>query len=241
MNTPRSRLIVALDLPDRATALAAVNRLAGHTGHFKIGLELFVREGPRLVEEIRGRGESVFLDLKMHDIPNTVAAAVRSASKLGVQMLTVHAAGGRSMLEAAQQAALSSTDPPLLLAVTALTSLSPSDIHSIGIGTTTQEWVNQLASLAIESGIRGIVTSALEAANLRSMFGSAPQLVIPGIRPAGEATQDQSRIARPAEAMRAGADYLVVGRPILKAADPARAADDIVDEIEAAMRELARH
>lgn len=241
MITSRSRLIVALDLPDRATALTAVNRLAGHTGHFKIGLELFVREGPRLVEEICGRGESVFLDLKMHDIPNTVAAAVRSASKLGVRMLTVHAAGGRSMLEAAQQAALSSTDPPLLLAVTGLTSLSESDVHSIGIGTTTQEWVNQLASLAIESGIRGLVTSALEAAQLRRSFGSVLQLVIPGIRPTGEATQDQSRIAQPAEAIRAGGDYLVVGRPILKAADPARAADNIVGEIEAAMRELAGH
>ena len=231
MNDPQLRLIVALDVPDRAAAIQAVDRLSGHVGYFKVGLEIFTREGPRLVEEIRGRGEKVFLDLKLHDIPNTVAGAVRSACKLGVQMLTLHASGGPKMLAAAGQEARSSSSPPLLLAVTALTSLSEAEINGLGVPGSVEQWVERLAAAARDSGIPGIVASSQELSILRSKFGNALQYVIPGIRPAGAALQDQSRAATPGEAVRAGADYIVVGRPILKASDPAKAADQIVKEI----------
>jgi len=231
MSDPRLKLIVALDVPDRAAAIQAVDRLSGHVGYFKVGLEIFTREGPRLVEEIRGRGEKVFLDLKLHDIPNTVAGAVRSACKLGVQMLTLHASGGPKMLAAADQEARSSNSPPLLLAVTALTSLSEAEINGLGIPGSVEQWVERLATAARDSGIRGIVASSKELSMLRSKFANALQYVIPGIRPAGAALQDQSRAATPGEAIKAGADYIVVGRPILQAPDPARAADQIVKEI----------
>jgi orotidine-5'-phosphate decarboxylase len=231
MNDPRARLIVALDVPDRAAALHAVDQLSGHVGFFKIGLEIFTREGPRLVEEIRNRGENVFLDLKLHDIPNTVRGAVRSACKLGVQMLTIHASGGPAMLAVACQEAQSFSSPPLLLAVTALTSLSSDDVQAVGIGASVEAWVERLATLAYDSGIRGIVASTKELPMLRLKLPDDVQLVIPGIRPAGSAHQDQSRTATPAEAIRAGASFIVVGRPILQAPDPAASADAIVAEI----------
>jgi orotidine-5'-phosphate decarboxylase len=231
MNNSRSRLIVALDVPDRAAALRAVDLLSGRVGYFKVGLELFTREGPRLVEEIRDRGEKIFLDLKLHDIPNTVKGAVRSACRLGVQMLTVHAAGGEGMLSQANQEARSSSAPPLILAVTALTSLSEKELQQIGIAGSVEHWVERLAELAYNSGIRGVVASSKELPMLRRKFRDEMQFVIPGIRPAGAALQDQSRAATPAEAVRAGAGYIVVGRPILQAADPAKAADDIVSEM----------
>ena len=231
MTDPKSRLIVALDVPDRNAALKAVERLSGHVGCFKVGLEIFTREGPRLVEEILGRGERVFLDLKLHDIPNTVRGAVRSACRLGVQMLTVHASGGPAMLSAACQEAKSSAAPPLLLAVTALTSLSDQDIQALGISGSAEQWVERLASLAHQSGIPGIVASSRELVMLRRRFGDSLQYVIPGIRPAGAETQDQSRTATPGDAIRAGATYIVVGRPILQAPDPALAASSIVNEI----------
>ncbi len=234
----RSRLIVALDLPDRASALGAVDRLGGHVGYFKLGYEIFVREGPRLVEEICGRGERVFLDLKLHDIPNTVRGAVRSACRLGVQMLTLHAAGGPAMLTAAREAAQSESSPPLLLAVTALTSLSGDDLRLIGIGETPAEWVERLADLARRCGISGIVASCLELPRLKSRFGNDMRFVIPGIRPSGSATQDQSRTATPAEAIRQGADFLVVGRPILQAPNPSGTADLIVEEMRRAAGDL---
>jgi orotidine-5'-phosphate decarboxylase len=231
MNDPRSRLIVALDVPDRSAALGAAERLSGHVGYFKLGLEIFTREGPRLVEEILNRGEKIFLDLKLHDIPNTVRGAVRSACRLGIHMLTVHASGGPNMLEAAYQEAQSAASPPLLLAVTALTSLSREDMARIGIAGSVENWVDRLAGLAYESGIRGIVASAGELPALHRRFGGEMRFMIPGIRPAGSALQDQSRTATPAEAIGAGADYVVVGRPILQAPDPAGAADSIVEEI----------
>jgi len=231
MNDPRSRLVVALDVPDRSTALEAVKRLSGHAGCFKLGLEIFTREGPRLVEEIGGRGEKIFLDLKLHDIPNTVRGAVRSACRLGIHMLTVHASGGPNMLAAACQEAQSASSPPLLLAVTALTSLSGQDITKLGVAGSVEQWVERLAGLAFDSGVRGIVASAGDLESLRRRFGDTMRLVIPGIRPAGSALQDQSRTATPAEAIRAGADYIVVGRPILQAPDPAGAADAIVEDI----------
>jgi orotidine-5'-phosphate decarboxylase len=231
MNDPRSRLIVALDVPDRTAALKVVEQLSGHVGYFKIGLELFTYEGPRLVEEIRDRGEKIFLDLKLHDIPNTVKGAVRSACRLGVHMLTVHASGGGKMLSIAAQEAQSFDSPPLILAVTALTSLSEEELQKIGITAPIENWVETLADLAYNSGIRGIVASSKELPMLRRKFQDKMQFVIPGIRPAGAAVQDQSRTSTPAEAIQAGASYIVVGRPILQAADPAKAADAIVREM----------
>jgi orotidine-5'-phosphate decarboxylase len=226
----RARLLVALDVADRARALALADGLAGRVGGFKVGLELFVREGPPLVEEIRGRGGKVFLDLKLHDIPNTVRSAVRSASSLGVDMLTVHAAGGRAMLEAAREAAEAAASPPLLVAVTALTSLGRGDVAALWISEPVEAWVDRLADLAWAARIPGLVASAREAAGLRARYPGT-RLVVPGIRPAGGPVHDQARAATPAEAIRAGADFLVVGRAILDAEDPARAADAIVAEI----------
>jgi orotidine-5'-phosphate decarboxylase len=235
MNDPRSHLIVALDVPDRAAALKAVDQLAGHVGYFKLGLEIFTGEGPKLVEEIRDRGEKIFLDLKLHDIPNTVRGAVRSACRLGVNMLTVHASGGAAMLRAANEEALSAANAPLILAVTALTSLSEDDVRKLGVADPVEAWVERLAGLAHDSGIRGIVASSKELPMLRKKFTHEMQLVIPGIRPAGADMQDQSRTATPEDAMRAGANFIVVGRPILKAQDPAQAADAIVAEISKAL------
>jgi len=231
MNDPKLRLIVALDVPDRAAALQCVDRLSGRVGYFKLGLEIFTAEGPRLVEEIRDRGERIFLDLKLHDIPNTVAGAVRSACRLGVDMLTVHASGGAAMLRAAVEEAQKAPKPPLILAVTALTSLSGDDVARLGVGQKTEQWVETLADIAYGAGVRGLVASSKELPALRKKFGNEMRLLIPGIRPAGAATQDQSRIATPEEAIRSGADYIVVGRPILQAEDPAAAADAIVAEI----------
>ena len=231
MSDPRSKLIVALDLPDRDSALKAVGQLSGHVGYFKIGLELFTSEGPRLVEEIHGRGEKVFLDLKLHDIPNTVRGAVRSVCRLGVQMLTVHAAGGPAMLAGAQEEAQASGSPPMLLAVTALTSLSDRDIQMLGVTGSAEQWVERLAALAQESGIPGIVSSSKELPMLRRRFKDALEFVVPGIRPTGAAPQDQSRTATPGQAIKDGASYIVVGRPILQSADPAAAADLIVKEM----------
>jgi orotidine-5'-phosphate decarboxylase len=231
MNDARSRLIVAIDVPDRKAALAVVDRLAGHVGFFKLGLEIFTGEGPALVREIVDRGERVFLDLKLHDIPNTVAGAVRSACRMGIGMLTLHAAGGRKMLEAARDAALSSPNPPMLLAVTALTSLAPEDAKALGIQDSLGSWVERLAVLAREAGIPGLVASSHELSRLHAVIGGTMKYVIPGIRPAGAQLQDQARAATPGDAIRGGADYLVVGRPILQAQDPAWAADQIVQEI----------
>ncbi|NLT65446.1 MAG: orotidine-5'-phosphate decarboxylase [Acidobacteria bacterium] len=233
MSSARSRLIVALDLPDAESALKMVNQLSGHAGLFKVGLELFTREGPSLVQQIRDRGERVFLDLKLHDIPNTVRGAVRSACRLGADMLTVHASGGPAMIAAAAEEARDSGSPPLILAVTALTSLSADDIHALGVPLTPADWVERLAEIAQLSGAAGVVASAKELPVLRAKFGNGLKYVIPGIRPAGTATQDQSRIATPRDAIRAGADYIVVGRPVLQANDPAAAADAIVEEISA--------
>jgi orotidine-5'-phosphate decarboxylase len=232
MTDGRSRLIVALDVPDRGAALSAVEKLAGRVGYFKIGLELFVSEGPELVREIRERGEGVFLDLKLHDIPNTVAAAIRAAARLDVQMITVHAAGGAAMLEAARAGAESWAAPPLLLGVTALTSLSEDDTRRIGVHETIETWVDRLADLACQARLTGLVASPWELPHLRQKFRGQMKLVVPGIRPSGVSSDDQRRTAVPADAIRAGADYLVVGRPILQAPDPQRAADLIAKEIE---------
>jgi orotidine-5'-phosphate decarboxylase len=235
MKNAKSRLIVALDLPGRDAALAALDQLSGHVGYFKVGLELFIREGPKLVEEILAREQKVFLDLKLHDIPNTVAGAVRSACRLGIHMMTIHAAGGPSMLKAAHEASQEFQNPPLLLAVTALTSLSSDDARSIGIAPALPQWVERLAGVAKNSGIKGLVASPKELPTLRGMYGDSFCIVTPGIRPSGSPTQDQARAAQPGEAIGAGADFLVVGRPILNAPDPVHAAESIVREIHSAL------
>ena len=232
MTDPRSRLIVALDVPDREAALAAARRLQGHVGCLKIGLQLFIAEGPSIVNEIRQLRHRVFLDLKLHDIPNTVAGAVQSAARLGVHFLTVHASGGAKMLEAARAAAEKADNPPLLLAVTALTSLTPGDCADIGVAGNPAGWVERLAGVAERAGIRGLVCSASELPLLRTSF-SQTTLVVPGIRPAGSDAQDQARTATPREALGLGADYIVVGRPIMRAADPALAAERVVADLTA--------
>jgi orotidine-5'-phosphate decarboxylase len=224
------RLIVALDFPAAAPALALADRLSGLVRWCKVGLELYCAEGPSIVQELRRRGFSVFLDLKFHDIPNTVAGAVRSAAATGAAMLTVHAAGGPAMLEAAAEAAACLTNPPQLLAVTVLTSMDQLQLAAIGIDHAPENQVLRLANTASEAGITGLVASPQEVAALRQRFPSAT-LVIPGIRPAGAEAGDQKRIATPAAALAAGASYLVIGRPITQAPDPAAATQAILDEI----------
>jgi orotidine-5'-phosphate decarboxylase len=228
------RLIVALDLPDARAALSLVDRLEGATHWLKIGLELYVAEGNPLVLQLQRRGFSIFLDLKFHDIPNTVAAAVRSVARLGVNMLTVHAGGGAAMLDAAVQAASETDAGPALLAVTVLTSMDDAQLEATGVSGGTGRHVEKLAFMAMGSGVQGLVCAPAEVAGLRRRLGDGPLLVIPGIRPQGAATGDQRRVATPASAIASGASYLVVGRPITRAADPGAAARAILAEMQAA-------
>jgi orotidine-5'-phosphate decarboxylase len=227
----RKQLIVALDVPTAPAALDLVNRLERSCVWFKVGMELFTAAGPAAIEPLVARGHSVFLDLKFHDIPNTVAGAVRSAAALGVRMMTIHAAGGPAMLDAAQNALAGMAAPPQLLAVTVLTSIDQAQATAVGVGRTPSEQVELLAKMGIEAGIRGFVCSPQEVATLRALTGPEGVLVIPGIRPAGAQTGDQKRIATPADALRNGASYLVVGRPITQAPDPAEAAEAILAEM----------
>jgi orotidine-5'-phosphate decarboxylase len=231
----RKRLIVALDVPDAASATALVDRLEGSCQWFKVGLELFVAAGPAVLERLLNRGHSVFLDLKFNDIPNTVAGAVRSAAALGVRMMTVHASGGPAMLTAARGALEGLTDPPELLAVTVLTSMDAAQVSAVGLNRKPAEQVELLARMGLEAGIHGFVCSPQEVGRLRTLTGPGGVLVIPGIRPAGSAVGDQKRIATPAEALRMGASYLVVGRPITQATDPAEAAEAILREMAGAL------
>ncbi|MGC1360808.1 MAG: orotidine-5'-phosphate decarboxylase [Silvibacterium sp.] len=226
----RERVIVALDVPNAERALGLVERLDGIVQWFKVGLELYLSEGNSIVDAVRSRGYSVFLDLKLHDIPNTVAGAVRSASRAGAGMLTVHAGGGPAMLAAAVEAAEGLTSAPKLLAVTVLTSMDQSQLRAVGVSASPAEQVLRLARTGWDAGIRGFVSSAEEVAAMRQAFPEAT-LVIPGIRPEGAAAGDQKRVATPAAAIAAGADYLVIGRPITQAADPAAAAAAILYEI----------
>jgi orotidine-5'-phosphate decarboxylase len=223
--TPADRLIVALDTPDPARAAAWARALAPKAGLVKVGLELFVAHGPRAVADVAAAGAPVFLDLKLHDIPNTVAGAVRSANALGAAMLTVHAAGGTAMIAAAREAAEAAGGArPMILAVTVLTSLGAADLAAAGVAGGTAQQVLRLARLAIEAGADGLVCSPLEVAPLRAALGPGVRLVVPGIRPAGSDAGDQKRVMTPREAVEAGADWLVIGRPITGAADPAAAA-----------------
>jgi len=221
---------VALDFPSSPPALELVSRLENLVPWFKVGLELYLSAGNQIVHTLKSRGYSVFLDLKLHDIPNTVAGAVRSVADAGADMLTIHACGGPAMLTAAAEAADKLASPPKLLAVSVLTSMDAHQLHAIGITGTPAEQVLRLAGLASQAGISGLVASPEEVAQLRAAFPKLT-LVIPGIRPAGSAVGDQKRIATPAAAVAAGADFLVIGRPITQAADPAAAAGAILDEI----------
>ena len=229
----RERLIVALDVPTADEARALVDRLAGHVGMFKIGSQLFTAVGPDIVHEIVARGEKVFLDLKYHDIPNTVAGAVGSASRLGVSLLTLHGLGGRAMMEAAEGAL-----PAIgirLLAITILTSHDEAGLQEVGVLLSLTDSVRRLARLAKEAGIDGVVASPHEVGLIREACGKGFLIVTPGIRPTGSQAGDQARLATPATALAAGADYLVVGRPITEARDPAAAAAAIVREMETAL------
>ena len=239
MSLEAPRIIVALDCASLAEALALCRRLDPALCRVKIGKELFTRAGPEVVKQARKLGFSVFLDLKFHDIPNTVAMATRAAAELGCWMINVHASGGRAMLAAAKSA-LADLDPaPLLIAVTVLTSLDAQALAEIGVSASPAEQVERLARLAFDSGLDGVVCSALEARALRARFGPRFCLVTPGIRPAAGAADDQRRIATPAAALAAGADYLVIGRPVTQAADPRAALAALADEVSGALPEHA--
>lgn len=222
-------VIVALDFPDARSALTMLEKLDPALCRVKTGKELFTRCGPELVRNIMAKGFDVFLDLKFHDIPNTVAAAVSAAADLGVWMVNVHASGGRAMLEAASKAVEGSST--LLTAVTVLTSLSADDLHDIGFSDTPDGLVLRLARLAADCDIDGVVCSAREISMLRSRLPADFVLVTPGIRPAGDSAGDQKRVATPAAAIADGGDYLVIGRPVTNAAAPRQKLQDILAEI----------
>ncbi len=226
-----SSIIVALDFPSADKALELVERLAPERCRLKVGKELFTRGGPALVEQLVGKGYDVFLDLKFHDIPNTVAAACRAAADLGVWMVNVHAQGGRRMMEAASEALQQSSHQPLLIAVTILTSMGEEDIHEVGLAGSPADNVKRLASLAENSGLNGVVCSPKEVAMLRETISEDFKLVTPGIRPSWAAKGDQTRITTPADAMQLGSNYLVIGRPITGAAEPLEALARIEDEL----------
>jgi orotidine-5'-phosphate decarboxylase len=226
-------VIVALDFPAAEPALALASQLSPDLCRLKVGKELFTRCGPGLVESLQSRGFDVFLDLKFHDIPNTVAGAVRSAAELGVWMVNVHAGGGRRMMEAAGEALQSFECSPILIAVTVLTSMSDEDLAEMGYTETAQERVLRLAALTNDSGLDGVVCSAMEAAPLRSLCGEEFCLVTPGIRMAGDAAGDQRRVVTPADAVAGGSDYLVIGRSITAAPDPLVALQRVHSELQA--------
>lgn len=221
------RVIVSLDFPVGNLALELCEKLNPKSCKLKIGKELFTKEGPALVEKLIAADFDVFLDLKYHDIPNTVASACRAAADLGIWMLNVHASGGRTMMEAASEALDKTTHKPLLIAVTVLTSMSQEDLVELGITRTVEEQVTLLANLAKSSGLNGVVCSAKEASTLKADLGAEFCLVTPGIRPANASSDDQKRIMTPAEAINAGSHYLVIGRPITKADDPLAALEAI--------------
>jgi orotidine-5'-phosphate decarboxylase len=217
---PGPRVIVALDYPDRAAAMALVERLQPGLCRLKVGKELFTRAGPQLVEELAARGFDVFLDLKFHDIPNTVASACHAAADLGVWMLNVHALGGERMLLAAREGCSRAGHAPLLVAVTILTSMDAQDLAAVGLAGSPEENVLRLAALAQRCGLDGVVCSSRETAVLRERIGPDFTLVTPGIRPAGSEQDDQRRVMTPQQAISSGASYLVIGRPVTQADDP---------------------
>ena len=228
---PRQRLIVALDVSTAEAARKIVVAVGDSAHAYKVGMQLYTAEGPAIVRELVGSGRRVFLDLKYHDIPNTVGAAVRQAGMLGVSMLTVHAAGGGKMLRAAVEAGHLTKPDLLVLAVTVLTSLDDAELGKIGVRGAVLDHVLRLTALALSNGCKGIVASALEARALREEFGAGFAIVTPGVRPAGSGPDDQARVVTPAEAIAAGASHIVVGRPITEALDPAGEARAILGQI----------
>ncbi|HTR26495.1 MAG TPA: orotidine-5'-phosphate decarboxylase [Terriglobales bacterium] len=230
---PRQRLIIALDVPNADAARQIVAAVGDSASAYKVGMQLYTAEGPAVVRELVASGRRVFLDMKYHDIPNTVGAAVCEAAKLGVSMLTVHAGGGSKMLRAALEAAEKVNPKLLVLAVTVLTSLHDADLGTLGVRGGASEQVLRLAALALGNGYKGIVASAQECAVLRQEFGHDFTIVTPGVRPAGSGHDDQARVVTPAEAIAAGATHIVVGRPITEAPDPAAEARAILGQIAA--------
>ncbi len=230
-STLKSPVIVALDFPDEQQALNLVQRLDPSRCRVKIGKEMFTRSGPQLVEKITTLGYDIFLDLKFHDIPNTVAGACRSAADLGVWMINVHTLGGKRMMEMAREAVEKSTSRPLLIGVTILTSMGQEDIAEVGLAGTPADNVQRLASLAHSAGLDGVVCSPKEVEMLRGSLPADFKLVTPGIRPAWSEKGDQTRITTPADAIRLGSDYLVIGRPITGASDPLEALGRIDAEL----------
>ena len=232
----KNPIIVALDVPEASAALTLAEKVAPAVGAFKIGKELFVSAGPDIVKRVRDTGAAVFLDLKFHDIPNTVAKAVASATRLDVQMLTVHTCGGSTMLERALEGAneaaeQTGNEAPLILGVTVLTSMDESDLNEVSVNKTPESQVIHLAQMATGAGLKGLVCSPKEIAPLREVLPSEVKLVTPGIRPAGSETGDQKRVMSPADAVQAGADWLVIGRPIYAADNPREAAEAILDSL----------
>jgi orotidine-5'-phosphate decarboxylase len=232
----RNPIIAALDVPDAETALKLAAQIAPAVGAFKIGKELFVAAGPDIVRRVRDTGAAVFLDLKFHDIPNTVAKAVTAAVRLNVQMLTIHTSGGSAMMRAAEKssqdtAKLLGLPSPLVLGVTVLTSLDNAALGEIGIQPDTARQVERLANLAVKAGMRGLVCSPLEIAALRKILPASIQLVTPGIRTGAEEADDQKRTLTPREALQAGANWLVIGRPIYAAENPRAAAEKILESL----------
>jgi orotidine-5'-phosphate decarboxylase len=231
MTDPRHRLIVALDVSSAAAARKIVAAVGDSAHTYKVGMQLYTAEGPAVVRELVDSGRRVFLDLKYHDIPNTVGASVREATGLGVSMLTVHASGGAHMLRAATEAAADQAKAPWVLAVTVLTSLDDADLNTVGVRENVVGQVLRLAALALSNGCRGVVASAREAAALRQDLGQDFVIVTPGVRPSGTGHGDQVRVVTPAEAVAAGATHIVVGRPIAGAADPAAEARAILGQL----------
>lgn len=231
--TSDPRIIVALDYANVEAASALVDRLDPQLCKLKIGKELFTAAGPAWVEHLVGRGYGVFLDLKFHDIPNTVAQAVKAAAALGVWMVNVHALGGRTMMTAAREALEDVPNRPKLIAVTVLTSMGPNDLADLGISEAPHQLVRRLARLARSCGLDGVVCSAQEASMLRQEQGPDFCLVTPGIRPSSAAKDDQNRVMTPSEALKSGSNYLVIGRPITQAQDPLQALQSIRLEIAA--------
>lgn len=231
MTSANERLIVALDVPTSAKAQEIVSQLGETVRLYKVGMQLYTAEGPRIVQELVSSGKKVFLDLKYHDIPNTVASAVRQAAELGVSMLTVHASGGAKMLAAAADASRSARQRLDVLAVTVLTSMAQEDLAQTGVRDSVLDQVVRLGAMAVGAGCSGVVSSAHEVKALRAKLGNDFLAVTPGVRPAGTAHGDQARVVAPAEAITAGATHIVVGRPITGAGDPHAAARQILEEI----------
>lgn len=225
------KLILALDLPDRESALKILDGLRGKLEWVKIGLQMYLKYGANFVREVSGMGFKIFLDLKLFDIPNTVASAVESVSALPVSMLTIHASGGREMMRRAVESAAERNPELLILGVTVLTSFDADSLAETGVELEPEWQVEKLAKLAVDSGLKGLVCSPLEIEGLRSILPEDTVLVTPGVRPSGSSADEQKRIMTPADAARAGSDFIVVGRPILKAENPAFAVSKILEEI----------